>query len=204
MHGTGGRSTQYSTHTGMRRIWESFSPTSTGSPKKRAATCWRTLDTTLAHHHDHCQRTTSPANLNIQTHSHPLKHQHPLDHRHRHRCHEPRPPTPPHARTCVRTYTKILPYRRYDYVGYSISRLRERRSPSEAGCIRSIDAAWTYLTTTASVSANNIGSFTSAPPPSPPPPPPPPPLLLCHCFFRRYGHRDGTTTVAAATTSVPP
>lgn len=32
----------------------------------------------------------------------------------------------------------------YDYVGYSISKL-EGGAPSEAGCLRSIDAAWCYL-----------------------------------------------------------
>jgi hypothetical protein len=47
MNGTGSRSIQYSTHMGMRRIWDSFFPTLTGSLRKRAATCWRTLGTTM-------------------------------------------------------------------------------------------------------------------------------------------------------------
>jgi len=32
----------------------------------------------------------------------------------------------------------------YEYVGYSLSRIEENAEPSEAGCIRSVDAAWRY------------------------------------------------------------
>lgn len=32
----------------------------------------------------------------------------------------------------------------YEYVGYSLSRINDNAEPSEAGCIRSVDAAWRY------------------------------------------------------------
>lgn len=44
----------------------------------------------------------------------------------------------------------------YDYVGYSTSRIQEGRSPSEAGCIRSVNAAWEHLVTKEDVSPDTI------------------------------------------------
>lgn len=43
----------------------------------------------------------------------------------------------------------------YDYVGYSLSRL-EGRAPSEEGCYRAVEAAWTYLTELAMIPAASI------------------------------------------------
>jgi abhydrolase domain-containing protein 17 len=43
----------------------------------------------------------------------------------------------------------------YDYVGYSTSRL-EGSAPSESGCIRSITAAWDFLTQDMSIAPQNI------------------------------------------------
>jgi len=44
----------------------------------------------------------------------------------------------------------------YDYVGYSVSYLQEGGRPSEAGCIRSVDAAWAHLTTKEGIPADQI------------------------------------------------
>jgi len=46
----------------------------------------------------------------------------------------------------------------YDYVGYSLSRL-EGGAPSEAGCNRSITAAWIYLTEDLAVASSSVVFF---------------------------------------------
>lgn len=53
----------------------------------------------------------------------------------------------------------LLQRRSYSYCSYSLSKLNHGAQPSEAGCKRSVEAAWRYLTTELQVPAQDIVIF---------------------------------------------
>ena len=63
----------------------------------------------------------------------------------------------PHVACWVATV--LLQRRSYSYCSYSLSKLNHGAQPSEAGCKRSVEAAWRYLTTELQVPAQDIVIF---------------------------------------------
>ena len=47
----------------------------------------------------------------------------------------------------------------YEYVGYSLSRIDDGKSPSESGCYRSVECAWAYLVNEKNIEPTNIIIF---------------------------------------------